>query len=85
MVTLKRYSGDIRFMFMRVNAQIVDVRITRLSCFVHLPKDDKLKIFNELGISTKVVYVCVSPETAETLIGLLTTLEIKLTRSTGNY
>ena len=72
-------------MFMRVNAHIVNVSISRLSCFVHLPKDDKLKIFNELGISTEVDYVCVSHETAETLIGLLTTLGVKLTRSTGNY
>lgn len=84
MDTLRKYSGAIRFIFMRVNAHIVIVSITRLSCFVHLPTDDKRKIFNDLGISTDRDYVCVSHETAESLIGLLTTLGIKLTRSTGN-
>lgn len=84
MDTLSKYSKYIRFMFMRVNAHIVNVRITRLSCFVHLPTDDRMKLFNELGINTDRDYVSISHEDAEALVGLLTTLGIRFTQSTGN-
>jgi hypothetical protein len=42
------------------------------------------KIFNELGISTDKDCVSLSPEDAEALVGLLTTLGIRFTQSTGN-
>ena len=84
MNTLRKYSNYIRFMFMRVNTQIINVRISRLSCFVHLPANDMTKIFNELGISTDKDCVSLSPEDAEALVGLLTTLGIRFTQSTGN-
>lgn len=84
MDTLRKYSGDIQFIFMRVNAHIVSVSITRLSCFVHLPTNDKIKIFNDLGISTDRDYVSISHETSKSLVGLLTTLGIRFTQSIGN-
>jgi len=83
MDTLLEYSEGIRFMFMRVNARIVNVGIYRtFGCFV--PPDAKMVIFNELGLTTDRDNVSISPESAETLIGLLTTLGIKYTQSTGN-
>lgn len=82
MDTLREYSEHIWFMFTRINAQIINVSIHGL--VLHIPSDIKKKIFSELGKETDRNYVLVSHEVADSLAGLLTTLGIKLRRTTGN-
>ena len=84
MDTLREYSGYIWFMFTRVNAQIVSVRILRKWDTAHIPMGVCRRIFNELGINTERDYVSISPESAEALVGLLTTLGIEFRQTTGN-
>lgn len=84
MDTLREYSGYIWFMFTRVNAQIVSVRIHRNWDTAHIPVGVCRRIFNELGMYTERDYVSISPEAAESLVGLLTTLGIKFRQTTGN-
>ena len=84
MNTLREYSEQFWFMFSRVNAQIVNVRIHRTWGREHIPSSVFIKIFNDLGISAERNYVSISPEAAESLVGLLTTLGIKFRQTTGN-
>lgn len=82
MDTLREYSDRVWFMFTRINAQIINVSI--YSLMRHIPFDTKKRIINELGIETDRDYVLISHEEADSLAGLLTTLGIKVRRTTGN-
>lgn len=82
MYTLKEYSDHLWFMFTRINAQIINVSVHSL--LRHIPSDTKKRIFNELGIETDRSYLLISHKEADSLAGLLTTLEIKVRRTTGN-
>lgn len=84
MDTLREYSGQIWIMFTRMNANITNVRIHRNWSMEHIPSGVCMKIFNELGINTERDYVSISPEDAESLMGLLSILGIKFRRTTGN-
>ena len=84
MDTLREYAGGIWFMFTRVNAQIVSVRIHQTWDRAPIPPGVCRRMFNELGISTERGYVSISPEDAESLAGLLTILGIEFRRTAGN-
>lgn len=84
MDTLREYSGQIWFMFTRMNANITNVRIHRIWSVEYIPSGVCMRIFNELGIYTERDYVSISPEDAESLVGLLSILGIKFRRTTGN-
>ena len=84
MDTLREYSGQVWFMFTRMNANITNVRIHRNWDTAPIPPGVCRGIFSELGISTERDYVSISPEDAESLAGLLSILGIKFRRTTGN-
>ena len=83
MDTLRKYSKYVWFMFTRINAQIINVRIHREYGLGYMPTDITKRIFNDLGMETDRNYVLLSHEDADSLAGLLTTLGIKHRRTTG--
>lgn len=84
MDTLRKYSKYVWFMFTRINAQIINVSVHRNQSLEYVHSDIIKKIFKELGKETDRNYVLVSHEEADSLAGLLTTLGIKVRRTTGN-
>lgn len=84
MDTLRKYSKYVWFMFTRINAQIINVSVRREYGLGYMPTDITERIFNDLGMETDRNYVLLSHEDADSLAGLLTTLGIKLRRTTGN-
>lgn len=84
MDTLKKYSKHVWFMFTRINAQIINVSIHRNRDLSYIRSDIIKVMFKDLGIETDRNYILISHEEADSLAGLLTTLGIKVRRTTGN-
>lgn len=71
-------------MFTRINAQIINVSIHRNRDLSYIRSDIIKVMFKDLGIETDRNYILISHEEADSLAGLLTTLGIKVRRTTGN-